>query len=318
VLTPDAYTNRLYKIHPVRLIAYKQRHWERTVGSLVLAWMVIVGLVQAVTIWPVLWWGYPVVALFIAGRAGVMLQVAHEACHRLICSGPFNNWMGQAACAMIGLDFQEYKDGHLKHHVSANTAEEPENDREKYKVCDIRDPRLWGLFAKDWLGMTAWEVRLRYAGGVTASAWPKYLRIGLAQLVILGVVFQGHLWHYWLLWPLPLMTAHMFLMRVRGIAEHGLAPQLGYPVLPNAEAGDYYTRSFGTPSCHYAFWPFLWLERALIGSLNVYYHHEHHLFPTIPYYHLPLVHEEIAREERRHNTRVFAKGYVACLWPSSS
>jgi len=99
-------------------------------------------------------------------------------------------------------------------------------------------------------------------------------------------LFKFNPLHYLFLWLIPLMTAHMFLMRVRGIAEHGLGIQLGVKNLAEKTRGIFYTRSFGTPVNRYPFPFLLWLERFLIGSLNVYYHHEHHLYPKVPYYNL--------------------------------
>ena len=109
------------------------------------------------------------------------------------------------------------------------------------------------------------------------------------------------------------MGPHMFLMRIRGIAEHGLSKQLGKKVF-SAKEGQYYTRSFLTSKNSYKN-PFLtFLEKALIGSFSVYYHHEHHMNTRIPYYNLKKYHELIFEEvnkntEKFKNFPLYEKGY---------
>jgi len=101
-------------------------------------------------------------------------------------------------------------------------------------------------------------------------------------------------------------------MRIRGIAEHGLNKQLAV-TLGTPEEGNLYTRSFGTPKKRYSFTPLVVMERALIGSLNVYYHHEHHLFPKVPFYNLPKLHSLVADKVSARNPDVYAAGYFSAF-----
>jgi fatty acid desaturase len=239
-----------------------------------------------------------------------------------------------------------YEEGHLRHHACTNQKCDPLSDSEKYRVCDVRNPKLWLLFLKDVLGITALSIRFMYdrpsayfksrnrieeseleensvdesqpsprksLPAAIQAAIRKYACIGLVQLLILGSLFSFNLSHYVLLWLVPLVTAHMVLMRIRGIAEHGLGIQLGVKDLEDKTKGWFYTRSFGTPVNRYAFAPWVWLERFLIGSLDVYYHHEHHLYPKIPYYNLSKIHKLIHEKVTESNPNVYVKGYFACL-----
>ncbi len=144
----------------------------------------------------------------------------------------------------------------------------------------------------------------------------KYGSLALVQLVVLGALFMFNPIHYVLLWFVPLATAHMFLMRVRGIAEHGMALQLGLTQaeLEKKTRGMFFTRSFGTPMNRYSIPLLNFIERCLIGSLSVYYHHEHHLFPKVPYYNLARAHQHVAEKVKSFNPAVYAKGYFACLF----
>ena len=117
------------------------------------------------------------------------------------------------------------------------------------------------------------------------------------------------------------MGPHMFLMRIRGIAEHGLSKQLGKKVF-SAKEGQYYTRSFLTSKNSYRN-PFLiFLEKALIGSFSVYYHHEHHMNTRIPYYNLKefhnLVYDEVMKNrEQIKNFPMYEKGYFSATFKTS-
>lgn len=336
------YSSRWYGIDKETLARLKVLKPYRPILSAFFIWFWITVIVKTFLHVPGLVYFYPIVVFLIAGRAGALLQLAHDAAHGLISKGKFNDWFGNwIACYPIGLDLKGYGEPHLRHHACTNKICDPLSDAEKYKVCDIRTPRLWFLFLKDILGITAVTIQLRYdqpltnrdkkdiedyveheEGSIAYRVSPgslfqtlkKYLSIALVQLLILGILFRFNIFHYILLWLVPLVTAHMFLMRIRGIGEHGLGIQLGISELDQKNRGTFYTRSFGTPLKRYPFPLLNLLERWLIGSLNVYYHHEHHLYPKVPYYNLPKIHKIISRKTETYNPYVFARGYFDCLF----
>ncbi len=337
------YGPRLYQIDKKTIEELKILKPHRPFISAISAWLSIFLLVKVFLWFPSLKLFYPVFAFLIAGRAGVFLQLVHEAAHGLVSKGKFNNWFGNWMAAYpIGLDLQGYQEGHIRHHVCTNQKCDPVSDSEKYRVCDVKNPMLWLLFLKDIFGITALSVRFMYEQPsanlkhreivessdyeessaqlqvLPKSSWKKmvkkYVSISLVQLLILCFLFNFNVIQYLFLWLIPLMTAHMVLMRVRGIAEHGLGIQLGVKNLEEKTQGSFYTRSFGTPVNQYSFPLFVWLERFLIGSLDVYYHHEHHLYPKVPYYNLHKIHQLISEKIKISNPNVYAKGYFACLF----
>ena len=101
----------------------------------------------------------------------------------------------------------------------------------------------------------------------------------------------------------------MFLMRIRGIAEHGLGKKLGYKIQKPSE-GLYFTRSFLTGKNKYKLPLLSSLEKLLIGSLDVYYHHEHHLAPKVPYYNLGKVHEMVSDNVEKISMLRFMKKVI--------
>ncbi len=339
-----------YNLDKQELSEAKKLDASKPVWAAVWAWVCIAVLIKGyLFLWDHYSWAiylYPVFALFIAGRGGVFLQLAHEAAHGLISPDKkFNDWFGHwMSTAPLGFDLRGYTEGHMRHHACTNQVScDPASDIEKYKFVDISKPRMWGLFLKDITGFTALFVRLMYdqpnlnkyrrdiqeyleteegytqvdADQLTmADKLKKYGSIALVQLVVLGALFKFNVFHYGFLWFLPLATAHMFLMRVRGVAEHGMGLQLGLTQaeLEKKTRGMFFTRSFGTPANRYSIPGLNFIERCLIGSLDVYYHHEHHLFPKVPYYNLARVHRLVADKVKGFNPAVYAKGYFACLF----
>ncbi len=294
-------------------------------------WLQILFILFACQYWidaKYFWYLYIPVIFLIAGRIGALLQVIHEASHGLISkSKKLNDRLARWVCAFpVGVNYEGYASGHILHHAHAGTDLDPPSDSEKYRIVDYRDPGLYALFLKDLLGITALQVFISYKinkdgsqskrdSMTTTSPWIQLVQLCLVQIVVLGVLFQFNIVNYLLLWIVPASSPHMFLMRVRGIAEHGLAKQVGYPV-KNVNGGTLYTRSFLTPRNCYSF-PFLvWLERWLIGSLDVYYHHEHHLYPRIPFYNLHKAHRLVSDQVEKFNPDVYAKGYFSAAFRS--
>ncbi len=261
------------------------------------------------------WFMIPV-AFLIAGRFGAFLQLAHEACHNsLFESKRWNFLAAKWLCSMpIGVFYEGYAEGHARHHSYVGTEKDPLSDREKYRICDFRNPALYLLFLKDLLGITALQIFFSYGETSTQKEslsikLKKMAQLGSVQLIVILGLFEGNLVEYILFWILPAISAHMFLMRVRGIAEHGLSGQL-HLQNRSPQEGTYYTRSFFTPQNHYRLTPLIWLERCLIGSFYVNFHHEHHLFPNVPYYHLAKLHQKIAPRVAEANPDVYAPGYI--------
>ena len=94
----------------------------------------------------------------------------------------------------------------------------------------------------------------------------------------------AHAWLYFLLlWVVPFMTAFMFINRVRSLAEH-----YGVEMEHELNATRHVTAT--------------WWEKLIFSPCNVNYHLEHHLFPSVPFFNLPKLHQRLMNEEifRRH------------------
>lgn len=257
----------------------------------------------------------------IAGRQGALLQLVHEASHYLVSKNQkVNDFFGKYLCAFpIGINFNGFRSGHNNHHINTATEKDSPTDLDKYKEVSTKKINLYKLFLKDIIGISALEVFLSYGKNNKVNNNKSFkflltlLKLSLIQLIILSL-FKFNILNYIFFWILPLVSPHMFLMRIRGLAEHGQSNQLGCKV-ENNSAGTYYTRSFLTPVKSYKNKIFIFLEKILIGSFNVHYHHEHHIFPNIPWYNLPLLNDEASYLiEKRNNAQVYRKGYFSAAF----
>ena len=108
------------------------------------------------------------------------------------------------------------------------------------------------------------------------------------QLTLLLIAWgSGLLLPYLILWVLPLLTTLQALLRIRAILEHG-APK--YLASKDLASKDLASKGINSPltaaRTNYA--P-RWLNWWLFPH-HVNYHIEHHLYPSIPCYHLPEAH----------------------------
>jgi fatty acid desaturase len=88
--------------------------------------------------------------------------------------------------------------------------------------------------------------------------------------------WSGYLVEYLVLWILPLVTVVQAILRLRAIAEHGATTDFSSPLTA--------ARTNVLPG---------WLEW-LVFPHRVNYHIEHHLYASVPHYHLPRLHREMA------------------------
>ena len=270
---------------------------------------------------------YPLLVFFIAGRVGAFVQLVHEASHNLISKNKkINNFFGSwlTGC-VVGLDFFEYQNKHLRHHRYVGTSSEPSSDSEKYSIVDFKNPKLYFLFLKDLIGINAFKIFLGVEKNIPENNFlgkkkkPNHtlfflLKLSFVQFLILSL-FRFDMLNYLIFWLWPILGPHMVLMRIRGIAEHGLANKLKKKII-NPTEGKIFTRTFLTNKNSYKLKLINFFEKILIGSFNVYYHHEHHLNQNIPHYNLKKFHNLVYPKlknliEEKLIFSIYEKGYFS-------
>jgi fatty acid desaturase len=252
------------------------------------------------------------------------LQLIHDASHHLISkNSKINDFFGEYLVGYpIGVNFLGFRSGHNNHHSNTATFNDSPSDLDKYLDVDYKKFNLYYSFFKDLLGVSAIKVFFSYNSVKKIRTEESFfftkkilslIKISLVQFFIL-FLFRFNIFNYLLFWIYPLVGPHMFLMRIRGMAEHGQSNQLGC-VSENNSAGTFYTRSFLTHVESYSNKFLYLLEKILIGSYNVNYHHEHHLFPKVPWYNLPSLSQKISDKIKKlDNSKVYNKGYLVAAF----
>ncbi len=125
--------------------------------------------------------------------------------------------------------------------------------------------------------------------------WQTCLRMAYCTLLFNAIgwltLLTGELWalYYILLWMVPLATTFSFFMLLRQVVQHGNA---GQDRLTN-------TRIFLVGR----------LIRWAVFPLGMDYHLPHHLFPMVPHYRLPELHELLMQTEAYRRDAVVVEGY---------
>jgi fatty acid desaturase len=262
--------------------------------------------------YPAWWWTvYPVAAIVIASRQHALLGLMHDGTHyRLIRNRSINDLLSDFFCAFpIGLSTELYRRQHLLHHQYTN------KDGDPYWVqMQAHDDWRWPkdhlvalrLFASDLMGLCCHKTLLILfqwspfqPTGEKNKPLPQADRIRFlifitAVTAVLGVT--GSWTYLFLLWFLPLVTIFGALIRLRSVAEHLVLP---------SEHELNSTRHVEATI----------LERFLLAPVNLNYHLAHHLFPSVPFYNLPKLHQILLSDEmfreKAHITKTYFGGVLA-------
>ena len=222
--------------------------------------------------------------------------ISHESTHyRLFANRGANDVVGRIAGMLIGVSTYAYRIVHRVHHNNLYEAIDPD------LALMAGYPRgkmyLVKKLLKDAAGLTAWRNYLYFFGAPAMNAstgqtqkplddtTDRLRDLALADRWVV-VAFQvsmpvamfaiGFGIEYLLLWVLPAITVQAVILRLRAVAEHGAPSDTSTPL--------------GAARTNIAL-P-LWARVALFPH-HVNYHLEHHLYPAVPHYHLPALHEKL-------------------------
>jgi fatty acid desaturase len=235
----------------------------------------------------------------VATQQHALFVLAHDAAHyRLFPNRRVNDFVGRLFAATAGLSMSSYRVIHRLHHNHLYGDQDP--DIALHGGYPRGKAYLLRKLGADLLGLTAWKTYRYFLGSPTANSrtgvaqrplddtLPALRRaarndrwlvavVQVAMPVTVTIIFGWEgLGLYVLLWILPAVTVLQAILRIRAIFEHG-APA-GYDSALKAAR----TTMVG---------PFL---RLVLFPHHVNYHIEHHLYPAVPHYNLPLLHRKLA------------------------
>lgn len=235
------------------------------------------------------WGGVLVLAMLLGMQFHKLTILLHECVHgSFFHSRRLNRRIGLLAAALAGTSFRGFQRAHMRHHRYNGAQEDPEG-RVYPALSGAGRGRLLVQVFGPLVPIAAWKTLQAQVGGGPATAgpdaagdggnwssgWRALLALVAAQSVMMLVTSWGG-YEPWLapFYQVTAVTFGLFFSRLRGFCEH--IPPQGWP-----EAS--FTRTHRTH----------WLEGLLLYDLGMNWHVEHHLYPTVPCYHLPEVHRRL-------------------------
>lgn len=265
-------------------------HFWRGLSYLAFDWVVILTSIYSALVWQA-WWTYALAIILIASRQHALLVLVHEGAHfRLANNHKLNDSISQYFAAFpIFFCTVGYRQNHLRHHRHLNSMKDPDWER-KIHLTEWQFPQNARQLAKTFLKIlaTSWYKLLvlfynlsglkdlnTYRDKKTRSV----LLQKLAFYSLLGFVFYSMnsmtiLIYFWLV---PYLFVFPLIERVRSISEHFALPY-----------ADQYSQTRDV-LC-------LPLEGFIFGPHNIHYHLVHHLYPSIPHYHLAEFRERLLKD----------------------
>jgi len=257
----------------------------RALTDLAICWTWILAGFCAVAIHPA-WWTVLLAIPVIGNRYYAAFIIGHDGMHRRLMPNIKRNdfWNDVLVLAPIGAITRLNNRNHLAHHQYFGKPHDP--DRHKHGCFNKGDRMsllgfLSGLTSV-WNSAVAVFVKRGSTDRENHLAADRYKFLDFALLAGWFAALAGGLtwfigwWAYPVLWLLPVYLFMYLGDNLRSFAEHS-----------HPEGDD-------VPNHHrlitYSSFP---VERMLVAPMNMNYHTAHHLWPSIPYYNLPLADREI-------------------------
>lgn len=280
----------------------------KSIGHILLEWTMMIA--AAVGCWQVMQWNiyasiplYLLTIIFIGSRQHALAILMHEGAHyRLLKNRTANDFFTELLTAWpMLIAMRNYREHHFPHHRAPNTEDDPDwNLRSQDESWEFPKTRfgLAKLFLSDFLGLRIidqYRTFGRYAFPEKRKRdWIDYTRELYTAAVVVTLIYFGLWLPYLLFWIVPMVTWLKVVLRVRTIAEH-------YAL----DYGHMFRQTRTTyPN---------WLERVLISPNNINYHLDHHLYPSVPFYNLPKLHQELLKAEEFRREAHLTHGYAQVL-----
>jgi fatty acid desaturase len=260
----------------------------RATWSLFKSWALIAATAVIAVRWPHPLLVAAAVVVMAAAQHGLAVLTHEAAHHRMYRTRWLNDLVGRLCSWPMSLSMLSYRMIHRVHHN--HLYEEVDPDLALIAGYPRGRGYLLRKLAKDLLGITTLKnaryfVRLPAASGAVKDETQSRLRRAarrdrrLAVAVYFGLLAASiatGTWRWFLiLWVLPLVTVLQLMLRLRAVCEHGAVTDLSTPLRA--------ARTTLAPL------PLRWL----LFPHAVFYHVEHHLYPSVPHYRLRDCHQAL-------------------------
>ena len=245
--------------------------------------------------------------LIIGARMHGLAILNHDATHfRFLKNRKWNDLLTNYFIMYpIFTSIEKYRANHLRHHQNLNTEDDPDwiaklTKREfefpKTKKEFLRTVGSYLLLYQGALDAYWFLKRFNTVSDKKKMGWQEKFAIRSFYILLFAGLTIFGLWKYYLLfWVVPYFSTFFMFQYIRSVAEH--FGELAYDdiltssrtVLPNL------------------------LETFFISPHNVGYHLEHHLYPGVPFYHLPQLHKLLMEQDAYKNKAHITVGYTSGL-----
>jgi fatty acid desaturase len=244
---------------------------------------------------------YVLTVMWIGARQNALAVLMHEAVHyRLLPNRKWNDWIGDLFTAWpVMVTVHGFRQTHWAHHRHVNTSEDPDWQRKQNQLFRYPKSALDMIFItlKYWVGFYAIKQLTEVNQGRDIPKGIKYSRLAF----YLAVIAASIVFHFWpgllMHWVVPLFTYFLWIIYVRGVAEHfgGIEDQHEDLLAMTRHV-----------ECNL-------FERLLIAPNYIHVHIGHHLYPSVPFYNLRKLQQLLMQNPEYARRAHVTHGYVAFL-----
>lgn len=253
-------------------------------------------------------WLYPLAIIVIGARMHALAILMHDATHyRFLKNRKWNDRISNLVIMYpLFTSIEKYRANHLRHHQHLNTMEDPDwvakltNRAFHFPKTKTSFLLTIGSYLTFYQGIldALWFLQ-RFGGSTKKDAESKAVHKALPicfYLVLFTFLSLTGLWQsYLLFWVVPYLTSFFMFQYIRSVAEH--FGELAY------EDDLSSTRTIITNP----------IEKFFIAPHQVSYHLEHHLYPGVPFYHLPELHRLLINQKQYRENAHLTYGYFKGL-----
>ena len=289
---------------PERIRALSKQRPARVVADTLVCWAIIVAA-WLTAWWLGTWWAVAAAIVVVGNRYYALFIIGHDGLHRrLFPTQRANDLFADVfVLAPIGAVTRINNRNHLKHHRHLATEDDP--DRFKHG-CFNKSTKLALVSYIVALSSVIRSLRNVFFKGSDRPTDPEprpgYRPRDLAILaavqaaLLVSLTFLFGWWGYPLLWLVPVFLFAFLADNLRTFLEHSF-------ISSDAEA-DRHRLVTNEPN---------WVERQLLGPMNMHFHAAHHLWPSIPYYNLPQANAEL-KAAPGAEALTWRRSYFGYLW----
>ena len=298
-------TLRSNLLSPTRVRELSRLQPWRVVVDSALCWVGIVLAWSVVAVWPA-WWSVMLAIPLVGTRYYALFIIGHDGLHRRLFSNTVHNdrFADLVVFGPIGAITRLNNRNHIRHHRLLATEADP--DRHKHGCFNKTRPIELVSFL---LGISSLLRSLRNVFGSRPNVVPeqahktrRYTSVDLCILVgwqlalIGGLTASIGFWAWPTLWLAPVYVFAFLGDNARSFVEHS-HPEPD----PIADRHRLITVTSNV------------IERRFFAPMHMNFHAAHHLWPSIPYYNLPLAEREM-RELPASQLIEYRSSYCGYLW----